>query len=432
MPLSPRTLPVLALAALALTALPRPAVAQCAYPTPVTPASCEAAKLYNAQTGGVSLLVLVDGQVVCEDYRTGGGPTVANELWSCTKSFSAAMAAAAIEDGLISSWDEPLVETLPEWSGDERKSRITLRQLLSLSSGIRAEMTDGSTPTYAVAITQPALYEPGTFFEYGSVPYQIFGEVMRRKLAPTFVDPLAYLEQRLFSRIGAEYGGWTRGTDDMPHLPWGSQWVPGQWIKYGELIRQGGYWPATDDQIIDQELLDGAYHGSAANSTYGLTWWLPTPGSPAKSCDAVMAFGLGTQKLYVVRSLKLVALRQTAVPWAGLTYSDDVFLDRLLDPPNPQDDCPPAAATDLLVRREGTDLVFDWSPSNFDITGNNELIGGYDVSYATEFDFSDEQPLVTTTGPASVAVAPGEGGLFGPSLTVYRVRARDKCGNVSP
>ena len=77
-----------ALAAIALLAAAAlPAEPQCAYPTPVTPATCEAAKTYNAQTGGVSLLVdtpftygdvlqLEDG-TVCEVIELGlpGGPS---------------------------------------------------------------------------------------------------------------------------------------------------------------------------------------------------------------------------------------------------------------------------------------------------------------------------------------------------------------------
>lgn len=408
------------------------AAAQCAYPTPVTPATCEAAKQYHAQTGGVSLLVWVDGQVVCEDYRTGSGPAVPHELWSCTKSFSGAIAAAAIEDGLVSSWDERLVGTIPEWEGDPRKSQVTLRQLLSLTSGIQAEMDGGGTPTYAQSITIPATHDPGTFWEYGSVPYQVFGEYMRRKLQPAYVDPLAYLEARILVPIGAQYDGWTRGPDAMPHLPWGSQWVPRQWIKYGELVRLGGYWPPTGQQIVSQELLDAAYHASAIKADYGMTWWLPLPGIPTKPCDAVMAFGLGSQKLYVIRSLKLVAARQTANPWDGLNFSDDIFLDRLLAPSNAQDDCPPAEAADLVVERAGIDLLFDWAPVNDDVTGNTELVGGYDLFYATEPDFADALLLTSTTGVVSAASAPTAGGAAGPQLTYYQVRARDKCGNAGP
>ena len=50
-----------------------------------------------------------------------------------------------------------------------------------------------------------------------------------------------FLEDRILVPILAEYDGWTRGDDNMPHLPWGSQWVPRHWIKYGELVRMGGY-----------------------------------------------------------------------------------------------------------------------------------------------------------------------------------------------
>jgi CubicO group peptidase (beta-lactamase class C family) len=411
-------------------ALSSPAAAQCTYPTPVTPETCEDAKLYNGQTGGVSLLVWVDGQVVCEDYATGSGPDVAHELWSCTKSFCGAIAAAAIQDGLISSWDELLVDTIPEWTEDQWKSQVTLRQLISLTSGIKAEMDGGGTPTYAESILEPAIYEPGTVWEYGSVPYQIFGELMRRKLDPTYVDPLAYFEDRVLDEIGAVYDGWTRGSDDMPHLPWGSQWVPRQWINYGELVRLGGYWPPTGTQVIEQELLDEAYHRSPVKEDYGLTWWLPTPGTVAKPCDAVMAFGLGTQKLYVIRSLKLVAVRQTLSSPQTLFFDDDVFLDRLLDSPNPQDDCPPASASGLVVDRADDDVLFDWDPVNFDATGNNELVGGYDLFEATLADFSDATPLASTVGPTTGAIATGAALPGGPDLTFYKVRARDKCDNV--
>ncbi|MBP7148976.1 MAG: serine hydrolase [Acidobacteria bacterium] len=407
----------------------RPAAAQCAYPTPVTPATCEAAKQYNASTGGVSLLVWVNGQVVCEDYNSGSGPNVAHELWSCTKSFSGAMAAAAIDDGLISSWDERLVETIPEWRGDPRKSQVTLRQLLSLTSGIQAEVS--GMPTYAEAILVPATHDPGTYWEYGSVPYQIFGEFMRRKLAPNYVDPLAYMQARFFAPIGAQYSGWTRGTDNMPHLPWGSQWTPREWINYGELVRLGGWWPPLQQQLIAQESLDAAFHRSPVNAEYGLTWWLPVPGNVRIPCDAVMAVGLGTQELYVIRSLKLVAARQTDAPWDGLNYSHEEFLDRLLAPANPQDDCPPAEVQELRLARSGVDLLFDWAAVNRDATGNSELVGGYDLWSATEPDFSDPLPLGETMGPVSASIAPGAAGAAD-AIVYYQVRARDKCGNDGP
>lgn len=423
-----RTILLLALAA---TAAASAAFAQCAYPTPVTAATCAAAKQYNAATGGVSLLVWVNGQNVCEGYNSGSHANAAHEAWSGTKSFWAAVAARAIQDGLISSLDEKLVGTIPEWQADPWKSQITVRQLLSLTSGIRAEAASGGTPTYAEAINEQALHAPGTFWEYGSVPYQIFGEFMRRKLQPNYADPLAYLDAKVLSKIDAQYAGWTRGADTNPLLPWGSQWTPAEWIRYGELVRRGGFWPATGEQIVDQELLDDSFHRSAVKDNYGLTWWLPESGNPRKPCDAVMAFGLGTQKLYVIRSLKLVAVRQTDDAWDGLTFSDDEFLDRLLAPANPQDDCPPVAVAALRLAKSGFDLVFDWDPVSVDATGNTELIGGYEVRSSIQPNFALPLPVVTTMGARSAALAPNEGQMTN-GIVYYQVRARDKCANVGP
>lgn len=419
---------VLVFALLTLRSASGPASAQCSAPTPVTAASCAAAKTYNGNTGGVSLLVQVDGQVVCEDYRAGSSATAPHEIWSGTKSFSGILAAAAIEDGRIPSFDTVLADTLTEWQADPRKSQITLRQLLSLTGGMQAD--PGYTPTYAQALEAPAQHDPGTFWEYGPVPYQSFGEYLRRRIAPDYPDPLAYLQARVLSPIGASYAGWTLGSDAMPLLPHGSQWTPSEWIKYGELVLHGGFWPPTGEQVVAQHLLDEAYHGSSIKSDYGLTWWLPLPGSVKKPCDTVMAVGLGTQKLYVIRSLRLVAVRQTDQPWDGLNFSDDTFLDTLLAPPDPQDDCAPAEAAGLRVERSGADLRFAWAPVNQDAAGKTELLDGYELWSATSPDFSDGALRSSTEGPAPALTVSGEAS--GDGLVFYLLHARDTCANVGP
>lgn len=404
-------------------------LAQCSYPTPVTPTTCEAAKSYNAQTGGAALLVWVDGQPVCEDYLPVGSQGVAREAWSGTKSFWSIAAAAAIEDGSIESWDEIVADTLTEWQGDSRKSRITVRHLLGLTSGLKPDSTSGSFPTYDQAILEPAVADPGTVWAYGDVQYQAFGEFLRRKVAAGHADPLAYLDARVLDPIGAQWSGWTRD-DGLPRLPWGSQWTAREWVKYGEFVRRGGLLPGSSQRILGAELLDASFH-TTIKPDYGLTWWLPVPGEAGKPCDTVMAVGLGTQKVYVIRSLKLVAVRQTANPWAGLNFSDDVFLDRLLAPAAPQDDCPPAGVPQLRVSRTDLDLAFDWDAAEVDATGNFELLSGYRVERAAEPTFGAPATVVSTTGPGTAAAGPGEGGAES-GLVFYRVRARDKCGNLGP
>jgi CubicO group peptidase (beta-lactamase class C family) len=418
------------LAALLTSFLAIPVFAECEYPTPVTPETCQAAANYNASTDGVALLVWVNGELVCEDYRPGGGPEVSQEIWSGTKSFWGVIATAAMQDGIIAI-DELVSDTITEWQSDDWKKLITVRQLLNLTSGLQADLPGEACPTYAEAIQAPALYEPGTHWEYGAVQYQCFGEFMRRKLEPEYNDPLEYLEARILNRIDAHYAYWTYGDDGYPQLPQGSEWTAPEWIKYGELVRLGGWWPDTSDRIVYQDLMDECFHPSDIKPTYGVTWWLPTPGNPDWPCDAVTAMGAGSQRLYVIRSLKLVAVRQTPHLWSGLTFSDTTFLDFLLAPENPQDDCPPAEVQDLLVTRVEPDLYFDWLPVNEDITGNRELLKGYELWKATEPDFSDGFLQASTKGPIPALLALGEGG-DEEELVYYQVLATDKCSNTGP
>ena len=87
---------------------------------PLVPAHQRLAAAYSAASRGVSMLVMVDGRVVFQDYPNGGSPGAAHELASGTKSFWGVAAAAAAADGIL-SLDEPVAKTLTEWRADPRR-----------------------------------------------------------------------------------------------------------------------------------------------------------------------------------------------------------------------------------------------------------------------------------------------------------------------
>ncbi|HSG39279.1 MAG TPA: serine hydrolase [Thermoanaerobaculia bacterium] len=310
---------------------------------------------YSAARKGISMLVMVDGEILFEDYPNGGSPSRPSELASGTKSFSGAMAVAAAQDGLL-KLDERVSRTITEWQREPRRSKITIRQLLSLTSGIEAASRAGRVPTYAAAVTTPVATAPGARFDYGAEPFQIFGELMLRKLASRGEDPLDYLKRRIFDPIGLEIGRWRRGADGNPHLPSGASLTARDWAKFGELVRRGGVWQGR--RILDKALLDQCFQGTPANPAYGLTWWLNRNVPPALRRtipllqrnglgnadlwaargiprDLVMAAGAGDQRLYISRERKLVVVRQAdgilgALFGADSGYSDLEFLTLLL------------------------------------------------------------------------------------------------------
>jgi CubicO group peptidase (beta-lactamase class C family) len=299
------------------------------------------------------MLVMVNGKIIFEDYPNRGAPNRFHELASGTKSFSCAMLVAAVDDGLL-KLDERVADTITEWRGDPRKSKMTIRQLLGLTGGQSTGDERGDVPTYAQAIEAPAIFEPGEKFQYGAVPFQVFGEVMRRKLESKKQSPLDYLHARVFDPIGLKVGQWMTGADGNPDLPSGARLTAREWAKYGELIRLGGAWEGK--QVLSASTLDECFRGTPQNPAYGLTWWLnrdvPTnlrasirqltagtedlwnmPGVPR---DLVYAAGAGKQRLFVSRSLNLVVVRHATGILQSLAgqrrseFSDAEFLSLLL------------------------------------------------------------------------------------------------------
>lgn len=308
---------------------------------------------YSAGAKGISMLVRVDNKEVFADYPNGGRQERAHELASGTKSFNGVMAAAAIQDKLISSWDEKVCDTLTEWKADERKSQITLRQLLSLTSGMGGGSI-GRVPTYGDAMQTEVRFEPGKRFQYGPAPFQTFGEIMRRKLQEKKETVYEYLQRRILKPIGLTVGTWRKGTDEQIHLPSGCWLTATEWAKFGELVRAGGTWEGKE--IVPQKALDECFKPGEVNKSYGLSFWLgtsangvreammpalarlrnPTGKDELRVSDLVFAAGAGNQRCFISRSLKLVVVRQAEGILAAVggndttNWNDREFLARLL------------------------------------------------------------------------------------------------------
>jgi CubicO group peptidase (beta-lactamase class C family) len=260
-----------------------------------------------------------DGEILFEDYPRAGAVDKAWELASGTKSFTGIMAAAAQADDLLDI-DEPCAAVLPEWETDSRNT-ITVRHLLSLTSGLEEVGEIARPPTYANAITAKAVALPGERFEYGPTPFQIFGEMLRRLLpkAGQPADPVEWLQSRVLEPIGVRYDDWKRGRDGNPFMPQGGQFTARNWAKFGQWVSDGA-------AGIDSSVFASVFEPTAANPGYGLSWWLLRPGligpSPRAGLDAeaigvsgfdediVMAAGAGDQRLYLIRERGLVVVRQ--------------------------------------------------------------------------------------------------------------------------
>jgi CubicO group peptidase (beta-lactamase class C family) len=359
---------------------------------------CSEAVAYSNGRRGLSVLVLQNGITVCSS----GGKSIETpyELWSGTKSFVGVMAAAAVQDGLL-RLDEPASETLTEWAGDPVKSAVTLRHILWMVEGQPSEI--GNPPGYAGAVEVPFNAAPGERFQYGPVPMQLFGEVMRRKLRSAGLeeDPLAYLERRILRPLGIAGYRWRDGSDGYPLMPQGAIFSARDWALFGEFVLRGGR-AADGTLLVSAVAFSEMFEGSAVNPAYGLTWWLARPsaspdpvtqGSDLRRnleylpADLVMASGAGGQRLYLIPSRGLVIVRQAELDLdalragAGPEWRDTEFLNHLLgvDPPAP------AIADTLTDARAPDGRYISWREHLIDaedVNGGVRIRGGDGLAMA--------------------------------------------------
>ncbi len=303
------------------------------------------AAAYSAQRGGVSFLVMQGGRILVEDYPRSSADA-AHELASGTKSFCGILAAALVQDGLL-TLDEPCADTLTEWRAEPVKRDATIRTLLNLSSGAAGGVR-GRPETYAAAVSAPFAGAAGVF-RYGPTAFQAFGELVRRKLAADGQgdDVLAYMDRRIFAPAGVAHGVWRRQAG-QPNMPSGARLTARDWAKFGAFVMADGV--VGGRPVVDRAALAAGFEAGPANPGYGLGWWLLRPGliapgprsgvgdsagAVAELGDVRMAAGAGDQRLYLIPERDLLVVRQTdrvleALLGRGSGWSDADFLRLIL------------------------------------------------------------------------------------------------------
>jgi CubicO group peptidase (beta-lactamase class C family) len=264
-----------------------------------------------ARAHGLHALVVARGEeLVVQEFGGGFEFDSPHPLYSGTKSFWGPVALAACADGLL-SLDEPVSETIHTWSDDAWKRRVTIRMLLSLTSGFGFGGLGASVPTYERALAMALRDEPGTRFTYGGIPLQVFGAVLARKLATQKLTPHDYLRERILDPAGVRLSSWRKLGDETQPLPTGAFLSAANWLAYGRFVLQ------------KRAELAACFEGSNVNAHYGLGWWLGARGAPP---DLVYASGSAGQALYIVPSRDAIVVHFGK----SSSYRHEVFLKRFL------------------------------------------------------------------------------------------------------
>ncbi|HKI10102.1 MAG TPA: serine hydrolase [Nitrososphaeraceae archaeon] len=240
-----------------------------------------------ASTQTTAFLIIKDDQLIYENYFNGYGRDSINTSFSVAKSFMSALVGVATDEGLIDSVDDQITKYIPELgSKDSRYSAITIKDLLSMASGLRyvEEETPFSddTKTYydpnlrSVALSAVIEEEPGRTFHYNNYNYLLLGIILERA---TSMPVAKYMEEKLWKPLGMEApASWSLDSEasGFEKMESGINARAIDFAKFGSLyLNNGSNW--NGQQIISENWVETS---TSANSTsdpsleYQYGWWI--------------------------------------------------------------------------------------------------------------------------------------------------------------
>jgi D-alanyl-D-alanine carboxypeptidase len=131
------------------------------------------------------------------ENRVPATPSTVYRIGSITKQFTAAAILQQVEGGAI-NLDEDVAKYVPEYSS--RGKRVTIRQLLNHTSGIRDvnDLGDAFSRTLRVVLPQkdvlalirdqPFNFEPGSSWSYNNTGYYLLGVILERVTSIPYTD----------------------------------------------------------------------------------------------------------------------------------------------------------------------------------------------------------------------------------------------------
>lgn len=198
---------------------------------------------------GAAIAVADKDSVLFEKMYGGYTPSTKVHVASAGKWVAAAVIAAVVDHTRL-SWDDTVAQWLPEFK-DDVKGGITLRQLLSHTSGIPNYHKPPKRDTYnsldsAVTDILPldTVFSPGTRFQYGGLAMQVAGRMAE------------VAGGECFEQLYYQYIAWPLG---MEH----SHFIPVDKAEGHNPMLGGGFTTTLHDYMLFLNMIfhDGQYDG---------------------------------------------------------------------------------------------------------------------------------------------------------------------------
>ena len=275
-----------------------------------------------------SILVAKNGNLVVEEYFYGFDESMLHDMRSASKSLASTLVGLAIDRKMIEGSDAKVLSFFPQYrwykAWDPRKADISIRNLMTMSSGLdandssrqsvaaeRAYQSQSAQPDWTkFALDAPMIAQPGTRLIYGGANPLILGGVLQNIVGDR-VEWFA--EEALFRPLGIDKYRIYMDPNGTPYMGGGMYLRPRDMLKIGQMYLEGGKWQGT--QVLSTSWVDESFgkYGrleplDGNGNEYGYLWWHENYEIDGRQIASIEARGNGGQYIFVIPELDVAAV----------------------------------------------------------------------------------------------------------------------------
>jgi CubicO group peptidase (beta-lactamase class C family) len=341
-----------------------------------------------------SILVIRNDKIVLEWYAPGWDADKNHGTASLAKALVGGMSLLlALDDGRMNV-DDPVCKFVPEWKDDPLKSKITIRQLATHSSGIedseRSEKDIAEAKALGIPMKDkhmdipgwkgnfwrqdpdpftmardhaPVIFTPGTSYQYSNPGMAMLAYAVTASYEGTSVkDIRTLLRERIMLPIGINESEWSVGYGktfpinglDLVANWGGASFTPRAAARIGRLMLNKGNWDGK--QLISSSLAETVvkYAGTPLPprnpkniaQACGLAWYCNFDGAWERAPrDLFSGAGAGNQTLIVIPGMNMIVVRNgddmydprkgEGFNYGVVKYLVNQLMDAYIEPPYP-------------------------------------------------------------------------------------------------
>jgi len=268
-----------------------------------------------------SVLLVKDGQIIIEQYLNRQVLEQKHDLRSVTKSVRSILLGIAIDKGFIDNVNDPISKYLkypiPKKNLDKRKSKITIKHLLTMSSGLDCNDWDKKSKGQEDKVYKkndwlqntlnlPMVNKPGTVSNYCSLGTVLIAEIISQASGMTINT---FAKNYLFKPLNISNVSWGH-TSNKKVIPSSKRlYMTSRDIaKIGQLILNNGKW--KEKQIVSKKWIEESTTPKTkiAAIDFGYLWWNIPFNVNEKIVVSISALGNGGQYIFIIPELEIVAV----------------------------------------------------------------------------------------------------------------------------